>query len=90
MNNSFCVATFHSVHEALHFEKIIKAEGLELQLVPVPREISSSCGIAAKFSPELRPQIEDIADREQLEIDGVYVLEEKARKKNILNIFKKD
>lgn len=89
MNNSFCVATFHSVHEALQFEKIIKAAELHLQLIPVPREISSSCGIAAKFSPDIREKIENIIAKEQLEVDGVYVLEEKAKKKSILDAFKK-
>jgi len=90
MNNIFCVATFHSVHEALQFEKIIKARELELQLIPVPREISSSCGIAAKFSPEIREKIEAIIEQEQLEVDGIYELEDKVRTKSILNAFKKN
>ncbi|HHU33327.1 MAG: DUF3343 domain-containing protein [Zhaonellaceae bacterium] len=89
MNNNYCVATFHSVHDALHFEKIVKAEGHKIRLIPVPREISSSCGISAKFSPELREQIEAIIKKEQLEVEGIYVLKEKAVKRNILDVFMK-
>ena len=89
MTNSYCIATFHSVHEALHFEKVLKEVRLKLQLIPVPREISSSCGIAAKFLPELRPEIEAIIAEKNLEVDGIYVLEEKTKKKSILNLLKK-
>lgn len=89
MSNSYCVATFHSVHDALHFEKIVKAEGLKIRLIPVPREISSSCGISAKFTPELREQIEAIIKREQLEVDGIHELKEKAVKRNLMDVFKK-
>jgi hypothetical protein len=80
----YCVATFHSVHEALHFEKVLKETGLELQLIPVPREISSSCGIAARFSPESRPEFEAAITKYQIEVDRIHVLEEKPRKKKSL------
>ena len=88
MKNNYCVATFHSVHDALHFEKIIKANKLDVQLIPVPREISSSCGIAARFSPEIKAAIEIIANNEPLGVEGFYTLEREPRK-SILGLFNK-
>ncbi|NLC77169.1 MAG: DUF3343 domain-containing protein [Clostridia bacterium] len=80
----YCVATFHSVHEALHFEQVLKKAGLQLQLIPVPREISSSCGIAARFAPEARPDFEAAIAQHGLEVDEIHVLQEKPRKKKSL------
>lgn len=83
----YCVVTFHSVHDALHFEKTLKKAGLNLQLIPVPREISSSCGIAAKFSPEERNKFEQAILQENLEIEQIYLLENLEQKKGLLNFF---
>jgi hypothetical protein len=42
------VVTFPSTHQALKFERDSKARKLSFQLMPVPRQISASCGLAAK------------------------------------------
>lgn len=44
----FYLITFPSVHHALKFESNFKGK-LHFELIPVPREISSSCGVAAKI-----------------------------------------
>ena len=44
----YYVVTFPSVHHAIKLEAKLKGQGFPLRLVPVPREISSSCGVAAK------------------------------------------
>lgn len=84
----YCVATFPSVHDALQFEKTLKEAGLKLQLIPVPREISSSCGIAAKFSPEHLSEFEKTIIEYQLNVDEIHVLKEKQNKKSLLNLLK--
>lgn len=82
----YCVITFHSVSEALNFEKVMKAEGLEIKLIPVPREISSSCGLAARFSPEDKDRVLAVATEKNLAMKKLYVLEEKPKKKNLYNL----
>ncbi|HHX51405.1 MAG TPA: DUF3343 domain-containing protein [Clostridia bacterium] len=81
----YCVATFPSVYEALHFEKVLKSENIHLELIPVPREISSSCGIAAKFTPKIKNQVEAVAAAKNLVVDHIYTLEEKGNKKGLLD-----
>lgn len=51
MNETFCVVVFESTHDAIKTEKAIKAE-LTVTLIPTPREISASCGLSVRFSPE--------------------------------------
>ena len=79
--------TFHSVSDSLRFEKVLKETGLQIQLVPVPREISSSCGVAARFEPELEEQVHRFVEEHNLEISGIHIIEQ-AEKKSLLERFK--
>ncbi|MGQ9647985.1 MAG: DUF3343 domain-containing protein [Thermodesulfobacteriota bacterium] len=47
-----CVFLFESVHRVIKAEKLLKGEGIRVDLIPVPREISSDCGVALEFSAE--------------------------------------
>lgn len=79
--------TFHSVSDSLKFEKTIKESGLEVQLVPVPREISSSCGVAAMFPPEMEQDVRDFILNHELEIADIHMLEQEGKKKSLLDRF---
>jgi hypothetical protein len=43
------VALFESVSHALRAEKIIKAADLSCKLIPVPRHLSSDCGVCLRY-----------------------------------------
>lgn len=53
------VILFDSVHHALRSEKILKEMGIPHKLIPVPRHISSDCGVCLRFSADLRNRIEE-------------------------------
>ena len=48
------VAVFHSIHRILKAEKILKQAGVDFLLIPVPRQLTSDCGLALRFSPETK------------------------------------
>lgn len=48
------VAIFHSIHRVLKAEKILKQEKHDFLLIPVPRQLTSDCGLALRFSPEAK------------------------------------
>jgi hypothetical protein len=48
-NDRFGVVLFPSVSYALTAEKILKKEGLSFKLIPIPRHISSDCGVCIRF-----------------------------------------
>lgn len=52
MAERILVATFHTHAGALKFERKLKALNERCKLMPVPRKISSSCGICATFTYE--------------------------------------
>ncbi|NMA85292.1 MAG: DUF3343 domain-containing protein, partial [Epulopiscium sp.] len=44
MEDTYCVVTFHVTQHALIFEKAMKEADYPVKLMPVPRQVSSSCG----------------------------------------------
>lgn len=48
----YYVMLFDSVSYALKSEKILKKENIPFKLVPVPKSISSDCGVCIRFTPE--------------------------------------
>jgi hypothetical protein len=54
---SYYVILFKSISYALKAEKILKAEGIPHKLIPVPRVISSDCGICLRFEEKYQDQI---------------------------------
>ena len=54
----YFVMLFKAVSYALKAEKILKKEGLPHKLIPVPKHISSDCGICLRFEPAMQNKIE--------------------------------
>ncbi len=55
---AYMVALFKSVHHVLASEKILKEKGIPHKLIPVPRIISSDCGVCIRFLPEYAEAVE--------------------------------
>lgn len=72
MDNCICVFTFYSTHLALEFEKILKEEEYQVKLIPVPRQISSSCGLAGRVSEDDIEVIKDLCSKKEIEFENVY------------------
>ena len=52
------VVLFHTNTSALRAEKILKRAGLQVKLIPTPRQLSSDCGISLRFEWQDRKQVE--------------------------------
>ena len=46
---SYGVVLFQSISGALRAEKLLKREGITYKLIPVPRHLSSDCGVCVRF-----------------------------------------
>ena len=56
----FVVALFQSVSVAMKAENALKAAGVPYKLIPVPKEISSECGICVRFLPSDKASAETV------------------------------
>ena len=67
MSEEIRIITFPSVWHAFRAEKVLKTTALACSLIPVPRELSSSCqGLAAKVTESLLPQALELLDAQQV------------------------
>jgi uncharacterized protein YqgV (UPF0045/DUF77 family) len=51
------VALFDAVSHVMKAEKVLKSAGIPHKLIPVPRSISSDCGVCLRFLPEQKEAI---------------------------------
>ncbi len=70
---SYNVILFKSVSYALKAENILKSEGLPYKLIPVPKQISSDCGICLRFDPTFQNKIK-AALANKVEIEEIRTL----------------
>ncbi|MCD8016333.1 MAG: DUF3343 domain-containing protein [Oscillospiraceae bacterium] len=63
--------TFHTTADAMAFERACRTAGVDGRLAPVPRSITSDCGIAWETEPPLRDALADIIKRERLNTAGI-------------------
>ena len=79
--NDYYIAVFDSTHYALKFEKVIRDGGFNINIMPVPREITVSCGISAKLEVDEIDKIIALVVKEKLEVSGYYHVEVQNGKK---------
>jgi hypothetical protein len=49
VSNSYHVVLFKSVNQTMWAEKILKEKGIPHKLIPVPRHLSSDCGVCLRI-----------------------------------------
>ena len=63
------LATFHTHTGAMKFEKALKGLGVWCQMKPVPRKLSSSCGVCVEYEGR------EPADLPKEDISRIYQME---------------
>ncbi len=73
VNIGDCVAVFHSIHRVMKAEKILKEAGLDVLLIPVPRELSAECGMAIRFPRSMQSAVVETLASRRLEIVDLWL-----------------
>lgn len=66
------VLTFTSTHHALKAEKVLHEAQIKATIIPVPRRISSLCGLAIKMDLELQPRAEEVLSGAGVSVEDVH------------------
>ena len=69
----FSVILFYSVNGAIKAEKILKEKGVPYKLIPVPRHLSSDCGLALRFEKKDEARVRELIEG-KVEIQGIFDL----------------
>ncbi|MDL2297871.1 DUF3343 domain-containing protein [Synergistaceae bacterium OttesenSCG-928-D05] len=67
-----CLATFDTTHMALMFENICRTAGYASRVIPVPREVSASCGLACSYPCGDEDAIRKLAGDRNIDVAGYY------------------
>jgi hypothetical protein len=70
---SISVVLFESTSHALFAEKLIKAAQIPCKLIPIPRHLSSDCGVCLRFGTDAKEQVEGIL-RGKLDVFNIRIL----------------
>jgi len=70
------LATFYTHFGAMRFNKFCEKEGIPAKMSPVPRELSSSCGVCVRFESACAPNAADHEDMERcycISVNGEFI-----------------
>jgi len=83
-----CVFLLESVHRVMRAERVLKEKGIDVDLIPVPREISSDCGVAVEVSKESEEKAYLILREHRISIAECYTKDSTGRfeKRNDIQI----
>lgn len=79
------VVVFHSMHRVMKAEKVLKVAKRKILLIPVPRQLTSDCGLAIRFEEAEHEQVVTVlvdndllpAETYQLTGEGYVLIDEK-------------
>jgi hypothetical protein len=71
--NDLGVLLFHTSSAALRAEKTLMRQGLQVKLVPTPRDLSSDCGIALNFRGSDAGSVQSLLVNARVEIAGIHL-----------------
>ena len=70
--SKFKLFTFNSTHQALLMEKTLKDMAYSIRLIPVPRSLSASCGLAARVYISDIEAVNEVVEIQGIGIAGIY------------------
>jgi len=70
--DKFKLFTFNSTHQAMLMEKTLKEQGYTVRLIPIPRNLSASCGLAARIYESDIDAVNKIVEAGGIVIAGIY------------------
>lgn len=72
MTTGHSVILFYSTSHAIRAEKILQKTGVQTKMIPVPRHLSSDCGVCVRIKQTDREAARQALDAAGLEIDGIH------------------
>lgn len=68
---AYCVVLFPSTSGAIRAEKLTKEAGLRVKLIPVPRHLSSDCGVCLRCESTDVQAVRSLLERGKVEFEDI-------------------
>jgi hypothetical protein len=70
--SDFAVALFHTTSSAMRAEKVLLQAGFLVRLVPMPRALSSDCGVAVRLARDEMEPVRRLLAEARVEVAGLH------------------
>jgi len=71
MDSKWSVVLFYSTSAAIRAESLAQKVGLEVKLIPVPRQLSSDCGVCLRFTTGHAKRVRSLLEDKHVEYDAM-------------------
>ncbi len=72
--DTYAVALVYATSHAIKLERVLNAAGIATKLIPVPRHLSSDCGVCVRFSAADLEHVRELIKDKKVELEGIYAL----------------
>jgi hypothetical protein len=72
--SAHAVILFFTSNHAFRAEKLLAREGISCKLIPVPRHLSSDCGVCARIDGDHLDQARRVLEDSKVETQGYHTL----------------
>lgn len=73
--NKYCVILFPSTNYAIWAEKAFTKHQISSKMIPVPRNLSSDCGMCVRIDIKEKSRSVEIMDKTGIEYEGISEIE---------------
>jgi hypothetical protein len=70
----YAIILVPSTSHAMHLEKLLRDEGIPCKMIPIPRHISSDCGVCIRILRQELDAVRRVIEAARLEIEGVHTI----------------
>ena len=71
-SSEFAVVLLYGTSHAIRAERVLFLAGIDCKLIPVPRHLSSSCGVCVRIKGTDRDAVLEELEQGHVEIEGVH------------------
>ena len=71
-NGKYAVILVHSTNYAIRAEKILHRAGIRCKLIPIPRHISSDCGVCVRIERADREAALQALEAAHMELEAIH------------------
>ena len=82
---TFLLLAADSTHLIIKSEKLLKENGIECRIIPLPSEVKATCGLSIRLELEYKERVDEILKSDGIELEKYSVIK-KGLKKHIEKI----
>jgi hypothetical protein len=68
----YAVILVHGTSHAIRAEQLLHRAGISCKLIPVPRHLSSNCGVCLRVERAEREAARQVLEKARVEIEGIH------------------